>query len=142
MNLYHANDFVVSLPDGLRDKSINIFSLTDEGPSEIGLVVVRDRLRGAESLDEFLERQMATILKRMPMFQLLRREEVTLDKHPARLTDCTFHPPEGKMFQRQIAVVSKATPGVLLISVSCKDALTPRAEAVFEEFLANFRLRT
>lgn len=142
MNLYHANDFVVSLPDGLKDKSINVFSLTDEGPSEVGIVVVRDRLRPGESLDEMLERQMGTIVKRMPLFQLLRREEVTLDKHPARLTDCTFHPPEGKMFQRQIAVVSKATQAVLLISVSCKDKLTPKAEAMFNEFLANFRLRT
>lgn len=142
MNLFHANDFVVSLPDGLKDKTINVFSLTDEGPSEAGIVVVRDRLRPGESLDELLERQMATLVKRMPLFQLLRREEITLDKHPARLTDCTFHPPDGKMFQRQVAVVSRPTQAVLLISVTCKETLTPKAEAMFNELLANFRLRT
>jgi hypothetical protein len=143
MNLYHANDFVVSLPEGLKDKSIHIFSLADEGPSEAGIVVARDRLRGGEDLDAFLDRQLTLVLQRMPLFQLQRREPFVLDRQPARLTECIWFPPEGKTFQRQVAVCSKTAPrDVLLLSVSCKEALTAKGEALFAEFLANFRLRT
>jgi hypothetical protein len=142
MNLYHANDFVVGLPDGLKDKSIHVFSLTDEGPSEVGIVVARDHLRSGEDLDGFLDRQLAVIVQRMPLLRLLRREPCVLDGQPARLTECVWFPPEGKTFQRQVAVVSKAAPrDVLLASASCKEALSARAEALFTEFLANFRLR-
>lgn len=141
MNIYQANDFVVSLPEGLKDKTINVFSLTDEGPSEVGIVVVRDKLRRGEDLDGLLDRQLELIMQRMPLFRLLRREAITVDRQPARLTDCIWHPPDGQTFQRQVAVVAKGG-GVLLASVTCKDSLSPKAESMFTDFLASFRLRT
>jgi hypothetical protein len=143
MNIYQANDFVVKLPDGFKDKTVHIFSLTDEGPSDVGLVVVRDRMRSGQDLDTFLDLQFEAILRRMPLFRLLRREPFVLDRQPARLTDCVWHPPEGLTFQRQVAVALKTAPqNVLLASVTCKDALSPKAEAAFNEFLTNFRLRS
>jgi len=141
MNVYQTSDFAVVLPDGLKDITVHAFSLSDEGPSEIGIVVAHDRLRRGEDLDAFVERQLAAIALRMPLTRVLRRAETTLDKQPARVVDCAFHPPEGSVFQRQILALPRSGDRVIMPSMTCRDKLTPRAEAIFDAFLANFRLR-
>lgn len=141
MNVYQASDFAVVLPDGLRDITVHAFSLNEDGPSELGIVVAADRLRRGEDLDTFLDRQLKAIMERMPLTRVLRRADFLLDKQPARVVDCYFHPPEGRVFQRQVVVAPRSGDRVLMPSLTCREKLTPRAEAIFDAFLENLRLR-
>jgi hypothetical protein len=141
MNVYQTSDFAVVLPDGLKDITVHAFALGEEGPSEVGIVVAYDRLRRGEDLDGFVERQLAAIARHMPLTRVLRRAETTLDRQPARVVDCTFYPPEGMVFQRQVLALPRSGDRVVMPSMTCRDKLTPKAEAIFDAFLANFRLR-
>jgi hypothetical protein len=142
MNIYHANEFVTVLPEGLKDKTVNIFSLTDEGPSELSVVIARDKPQKGEDLDAYAQRQLAMLQQRLSMFRVLRREPATLGGEPAVSVDYTWQSPEGKMFQRQVMVFVKATGGALLLTATSRDQLAPKWEAAFANMLTNFRLRT
>ena len=140
MAVFHANEYLVSLPDGLKDKTVNIFSLTDEGPSELSIVVTRDVRKGGEDLEAYVERQLNALMPRLPAFRLLKHEKTTLDKQPAILFDSSWQSPEGRMFQRQITLY--AAKCVLVIVATTKgDQLKSKWESMFNEFLAGFRLR-
>lgn len=141
MAVFHANEFLVNLPDALKDKTINMFTLTDEGPSELSVVVSRDRYK-SDDLEAYIERQVAGLLPRMPLFKVVKREKMTVDKHPAVLLDCTWQSPQGKLFQRQVSLYYKPTSHMLLITASCKDPWKPKYESLFNEFLSNFRVRS
>ncbi|MCC6552356.1 MAG: DUF1795 domain-containing protein [Polyangiaceae bacterium] len=142
MNVFHANEFIAVLPDGLKDKTVNIFSLTDEGPSDLGVVVARDKLGKGEDLDAYAARQFQAVSQRLPIYRLLKREDLKIDGQPAMSMDCTWQGPEGKMFQRQVLIHAKPAGVVLAISATTRgDRFEARWEAMFKEFLENFRLR-
>jgi hypothetical protein len=142
MNVFHANEFLTVLPQGLKDKTINVFSLTDEGPSELGVVIARDILRKGEDLDAYAARQLQAIGQQLPVYRLLKREDITLDGQPAMSMDCTWQGPEGKMFQRQVLLLVKSSGVVLAISATTRgDRFEAKWESMFSEFLTNFRLR-
>jgi len=141
MSVFQANEFLANLPDALKDKTINMFTLTDEGPSEFSLVVSRDRWKN-DDLDVYVDRQIAGLSPRMPLFKVTKRERLVVDKHPALLMDCTWQSPQGKLFQRQVTVYFKPTSHMLLITGSSKDPIKPKWEALFNEFIASFRMRS
>lgn len=142
MNVFHANEFIAVLPEAFKDKTVNIFSLTDEGPSDLGVVVARDNLGKGEDLDAYVARQMQAVAQRLPVYRLLKREDIKIDGQPAMQMDCTWQGPEGKMFQRQVILRAKPAGVMLVISATTRgDRFEARWEAMFNEFLANFRLR-
>lgn len=142
MNVFHANEFLAVLPQGLKDKTVNVFSLTDDGPSELGIVIARDKLGKGEELDAYVARQLQAVAQRLPVYRLLKREDIKVDGQPAMSMDCTWQGPEGKMFQRQVILVAKPAGVVLAISATTRgDRFEAKWEAMFNEFLTNFRLR-
>ncbi len=46
---YHANSATFALPDRLRDKSVHMFTLNDEGPSDFTMVICMQRRSRASS---------------------------------------------------------------------------------------------
>jgi hypothetical protein len=146
MGIYHANEFQFHLPDALKDKTVHIFSLTDDGPSEFSLIVARDALRTGEDLGSYVLRQRELFGRNLPGFQHLADAEVTLDGRGAIQSDHTWRTPDGKMYQRQIAVISPQSPAespqALVITATCKDRISEKWEAVLAETLATLRFRT
>lgn len=143
MTIYHANDFIVALPDGLRDKTTHIFSLTDEGPSEVSIVIAKERPKSGETVELFIERLFTLLLSRLPAFRVLKREMLRVDNQPAVSIEYTWASPEGPMFQRQVIVYAKVPHQMLLITATCRgDKIASRWATMFNQFLANFRLRT
>lgn len=141
MGIVHATEFLLNLPDGLKDRSIQLFSLTDEGPSEFNIVVARERPRAGEALERFAERAHSALVARLPGFLMERRELIRIDKEPAILVDYTWQSPEGKMFQRQAIVHARGPNLMLLITATCREKLSARWEAMWGDFIAGFRLR-
>jgi hypothetical protein len=79
-----AQEFTIEgLPPSLKDKTLNIFSLSDEGPSDVSVVVARDKLRPGETLQQYTERQKTLMAQRMARLQLLGEGATQLDGQPA-----------------------------------------------------------
>lgn len=140
MSIVHATEFLANVPGALKDKTVNMFTLTDEGPSEFTIVVSRDRYK-VDNLDAYVERQVTVLSARMPLFKVTKHERIVLDKKPALLTDSTYQSPHGKLFQRQVTVYFEPTSHMLLITGLGKDPLKPKWEVLYNEFLTGFRLR-
>jgi hypothetical protein len=141
MGVFHANEFIVSIPDALKDRTVNIFSLNEEGPSDVSVVVARERPKSGEGLEEYAERMVSGTLSRMPLFQLRKKEAVPVDGQPGLLLDYTWQLSEGKMYQRLVLVYARAPHMILVISVTSRDADSGRAQAMLGDFLSAFRLR-
>ena len=141
MSLLQASEFALNLPDGLKDRTVNILSIAEEGPSDFNIVVTRERPQAGEALDRFAERMQAALLSRLPLFQVLRREVIRVDNQPATLLDYTWQSPEGRMFQRQVILHARGPNLMLVFTGTCRDKLASRWEAMFNELLAGLRLR-
>lgn len=143
---FQANEFSTVLPEGLKDKTVNIFSLTDEGPSELGVVIARDRPLHGETLDTYAERQFKLLQQRLPLFRVLGKTMIEVDvepnKRPAVQVDYAWQSGEGPMHQRQVIVFAEAAGVVLLFTATSKTRIEPKWEAVFNEMIVNLRLRT
>ncbi len=141
MTTFQANEFSARLPEGLKDKTVNIFSLTDDGPSDLSVVVARDRPTEGEGLTAYADRQLKLLQQRLPLFRVANQADIFLDGQPAVQVDYTFQSGQTQMFQRQVIVYAPARGVMLLLSATCKGRLEPKWEAMFGELLADFRLR-
>jgi hypothetical protein len=141
MPTFQANEFSASLPEGLKDKTVNIFSLTDEGPSDLGVVVARERPAQGEQLDGYVERQLKLLQERLPLFRIMAKVAIELDRQPAVQVDYTWQSGETQMFQRQVTVYAAKAGVMLIVSATCKGFLDLKWEAMFGELLADFHLR-
>ena len=54
--MYHANHATFELPAQLKDKTMHMFTLRDDGPSEFNVVVSHADVKPEERLDQFGER--------------------------------------------------------------------------------------
>lgn len=136
-----AHEFTVEgLPASLKDKTINIFSLTDEGPSDVSVVVARDKLRAGEDLQQYTQRQKGLMAQRMARLELLGEGATQLDGQPAWWIDFEWVGPDGPMLQRQVLTMSPR--GVaLLVTGTFRGRPSPESLEVFNKFLVGFRHR-
>jgi hypothetical protein len=141
MTTFQANEFVATLPEALKDKTVNIFSLTDDGPSDLSVVVARDRPAEGEALEAYTERQLKLLQQRLPLFRIVKKDAIVLDKSPAVQVDYTWQSGDGQLYQRQVMVHAPAVGLMLILTATCKARLEPKWEALFSEFLADFHLR-
>jgi len=142
MSIFHANEYILNLPDGLKDKSLQVFSLTEDGPSEFSVVVTRQRPEGGDTVELFAERVLTALLGRLPNFRVIERELLRLDGEPAVALEYTWLSPEGKMCQKQVITHAKALNLMLVVTATCRgDSLSGKWKAMFGELLAGFRMR-
>jgi hypothetical protein len=141
MNIFHATEFVLNLPDQLKDKSVNVFALSDDGPSEFGVVIARDKPTGGESLVEYIERQVQILTKRAPLFRILHLDPMVVDKQPALKLDYTWLSEGGMMHQRQVSVMP--TPALILnFTATSKDRISSKWDTAFHDMMSTLRFRT
>ncbi len=141
MSVFHANEFVMNLPDALKDNTVNVFALTSQGPSEFGVVVARDTPEDGEALVTYVERQVRVLSKRAPLFKLLHQEATTVNGKPAILFDYTWLSDAGTMHQRQVAVMSRPSQ-VISFTATCKDRISAKWDATFREMIDTLRFRS
>ncbi|MEP7124241.1 MAG: DcrB-related protein [Byssovorax sp.] len=141
MSTYHANEFTLDLPEGMHDKSVQIFALANQGPSDLSIVVAREKPNQGEAMPAFANRTLTALSEQLPVLTVLSKEAVQLDGQPAIRTDYTWSSSQGKMFQRQVVTHAVAHDQMLIVTATCRDAMSPEAEAVFAAFLAKFRFR-
>jgi len=145
MSQYHINSATFELPDRLKDKTVHMFTLSDDGPSEFSVVVSHADTQPGEQLQDFGTRLVAELGRALPRFQLRVVSERQLDGTPAIELAYSWRNDGHFMHQRQvIALVEGATPGsvqAILVAATCLAPFTDEWNAAFDQMLDSVALR-
>lgn len=143
--LYHANHATFELPAQLKDKTMHMFTLRDDGPSEFNVVVSQADVKPQEQLDQFGDRLIKELTRALPRFQLKAMTERTVDGAPALELAYSWRNEAGFMHQRQvITLVQGSKPGTIeamLIAATCLREFSDDWNAAFDAIVASIQLR-
>jgi hypothetical protein len=145
MPQYHANSATFELPDRLKDKTMHMFTLSDDGPSDFSMVISHADTQPGEQLQDFGTRLMNELGRALPRFQLRTMNERLLDGTPAIELAYSWRNDGHFMHQRQvIGLVEGAAEGTvqaILIAATCQKPFTEEWHATFDQMLDSVRLR-
>jgi hypothetical protein len=145
MHQYHANSATFELPERLKDKTMHMFTLSDDGPSEFSMVISHADTQPGEQLQDFGTRLMSELGRALPRFQLRSMTERLLDGTPAIELAYSWRNDGNFMHQRQVIGLvegaSEAHVQAILIAATCLQPFTEEWNATFDEMLASVKLR-
>ena len=144
MSNYHIQEATFDLPAILKDRTVNLFSLTDSGASEISFVITRDLVKAGLDLARYTERMLTEMEDRLHDFQLVARSTIQVGGRPATQVDCRWTSDGVKLFQRQVVCFVQAAPTsapyALLITSTARQ-WNEKWETMFAGILQNLRFR-
>lgn len=142
---YHANHASFDLPAQLKDKTMHMFALSENGPSEFNVVISHADAQAGETLDDFSNRLVKELERALPKFQLRGLKQRTLDGEMAIELAYSWRSEGNFLHQRQaITLVQGAQPGsvqALLIAATCLKPFTDEWNAAFDGILDSTKLR-
>lgn len=141
MTTYNANEFVCTLPDELKDRTLNVFALRDDGPSDFNLVVSRDELSVGETPEAYIAKQLRMLSERVAGVTIVAQSRVLVDGEPAVLVDFYWSAPEGTMYQRQVTVQVPGSARVVVLTGTTRQPLAGRYEQMMNGVLADLHFR-
>ncbi len=141
---YQLQEGSFELPAPLKDKSLNVFVLNDEGANDYNLVISRADAGGDRTAQAVAQRLEAELGKALAAFQLIHRQDRTLDAHPAVELAYRWNNNGVRMVQRQTCVLvcgpQPEQPLVLLITATCPGDFPAKWNESYEQVLASFKL--
>jgi hypothetical protein len=137
----YTTEFTATVPEGMHDRSVNVFTLTEEGPSDMTLTVTRDRLRPGEDLAGYIDRQLAQMQQRFAQLRVRRREAAVVGGYPGERLEVSWQSPSGPLTQRQVALVSPLGP-VMVFGATFRGAPCSEHATAFEQFVAGVHFHT
>ncbi|MGW8391284.1 DcrB-related protein [Pseudoduganella sp. HUAS MS19] len=142
---YHTNSASFELPAQLKDKSMHMFVMRDDGPSEFSLVISHADIAPEESLADFGDRLHKELGRALPRFQLRALKDSLVGGSPAIELAYSWRKDSNFMHQRQaVVLVEGPAPGsrqAMLIAATCLEAFSEEWNAAFEGLLASMSLR-
>lgn len=145
MHQYHANSATFELPERLKDKTMHMFTLSDDGPSEFSMVISHADTQPGEQLQDFGTRLMSELGRALPRFQLRSMTERLLDGTPAIELAYSWRNDGHFMHQRQVIGLvegaSEAHVQAILIAATCLQPFSEEWNATFDQMLASVKLR-
>ena len=102
--MYHANHATFELPAQLKDKTMHMFTLRDDGPSEFNVVVSHADVKPEESLDQFGDRLAQELTRALPRFQLKAMTERLVDGAPALELAYSWRNDAGYMLKNRLDI--------------------------------------
>ncbi|HHX4056765.1 MAG: DcrB-related protein [Burkholderia contaminans] len=140
---YAIHEGTFELPDAALDRTVNMLILPIE-PGGLSLVVSRGRLRDAESIDSFVDRewQLASRTAKDLAVQTRRSVKVGQAECPGVQTEST-HEQDGRTFhQHQTAFQLDAGGQVIVMTLTSGAPLTDEQRAIGHRMLESFQPRT
>ena len=137
---YRTNEFLFDLPQGLKDKTVNIFSATDNGPSPFSLVVSRVPLLEGQTVADYARLQVQEMQAKMPSFTLLEQSDKKVDGEPAMFLEFVWKTESGAMHQRQILFAIPGRKLVVMFTGTCPEPFPPEWEKAFEAAAASVKI--
>lgn len=142
---YDAHHATFELPVQLRDRTMHMFVLKEDGPSDFSFVVSHADTQGEEDLAEFGDRLIKEMSRALPKFLLRGMQERRLDGSPAIELTYSWRNNGVFMHQRQVVVlVQGSTPGskqAMLMAGTCPNGFSEEWLQAFDNILASVKLR-
>src|SRR5205809_704639 len=104
---YHMNEGSFALPAGLKDRTVHMFALTDNGPSEFTLIVTRASGVEEVTIDAFARRLLTELRKGLPKFELKSQTPRTVGGCPAIDLYYMWRSEEQLLHQRQVVLLTR-----------------------------------
>ncbi|WP_409261646.1 DcrB-related protein [Pseudomonas putida] len=140
---YPLAEGTLHLPEGLQDRTVNIFVQPNSGPAQLNINVSRDDLLADESLSAYVDRQVALIGTKLRNYTLLAKRPASLSTSTplAGLQVDAYYLHEGRpVYQRQAAF--EVVPGrILVFSATSQSDFDDRQNAGWQQLLDGFRPR-
>ena len=145
MPQYHTNSATFELPGQLKDKTMHMFTLSDDGPSDFSMVISHADTQPGEQLQDFGTRLMTELGRALPRFQLRSMTERMVDGASAIELAYSWRNDGNFMHQRQlITLVEGPVEGsvqAVLIAATCLKPFTDEWNATFDHMLDSVKLR-
>lgn len=142
---YHTNNATFELPAQLKDKSMHMFVIRDDGPSEFSVVMSQADIEPEETLAGFGDRLLAEMGRALPRFQLRGMKDTQVGGSPAIELAYNWRKESSFMHQRQaVVLVEGAAPGsrqAMMITATCLAAFSDEWSAAFDSILSSMTLR-
>lgn len=142
---YHTNAASFALPARLKDKSMHMFTLEDDGPSEFSMVMSHADADAGEEVDDFANRLLKELDKALPKFQLRGMSKRALDGSPAVELAYSWRNDGIFMHQRQVIALMQGTSEgkvqALMVAATCPKGFTDEWNAAFDQVLDSMKLR-
>jgi hypothetical protein len=143
--LYRTNSATFELPCKLKDRTMHIFTLNDDGPSDFSMVISHADFQPDEKLTDFADRLISEMSKALPKFELEGKAERMLDGSPAVELAYNWRNDGHFMHQRQVIVVvpgpTRDSTRAMLIAATCLRPFNEEWNATFDQAVASMRLR-
>lgn len=142
---YRTNHATFELPPELKDKTMHVFTLNPDGPSDFNVVISHAEAQPDDTLEQFGERLVKELEKALPLFHWAESERRVVDGGPAlELAYSWFS--EGKyLHQRQVIILMPGnepdTVQAMLIGATCLRAFSKQWNAAFDALLDSIKLR-
>lgn len=144
-NIYQSNHATFELPAQLKDKTMHMFTLSDDGPSDFSMVISHADTQPGEQLEDFGARLVSEMGRALPRFQLRHMKDCVLDASPATELAYSWRNDGNFMHQRQVVCLVQGAVGdsvqAIMIAATCLKPFTDEWNAAFDAVLASFKLR-
>jgi hypothetical protein len=142
---YHTNSATFELPSQLKDKSMHMFVMQDDGPSEFSVVMSQADIAPEDSLADFGDRLLKEMTRALPRFQLRGMKDCEVGGSPGIELAYSWRKESNFMHQRQaVVLVEGPAPGsrqALMVTATCLAAFSDEWNAAFDGILASMTLR-
>jgi hypothetical protein len=102
---YVTNEFTFDLPDSLHDRMLNIFALSDYGPSEFGVVMARTSAPQGATLPLQVAKLLRELEAQLTRFQMHDRTNRLVGNADAEEIRYSFSKNGHSLVQRQVALL-------------------------------------
>ena len=142
MPVFRFNEGDMEVPKGWEDKTVNglSFPVGSKQPSA-SFTITRDTLKGGQTLAEYVDKQLVDMAKSCPRFELLKRNDVTVDEESAIQVEFTWKTPDGLIVHQQQTVFPLPSRVVLTLTATAPKDKFKQHAAAFQSFVDTFEFR-
>ncbi|HGU9857935.1 TPA: DcrB-related protein, partial [Enterobacter hormaechei] len=108
---YILQEATLALPDVFKDRTMNLFTLSDNGASEFTFVVSRASAKHEDKVHDAAARLVRELEITVPDFRLESFQMTSVDGHPAVELFYQFKNDNSAIFQKQTVILLGDHPG-------------------------------
>ncbi|UDJ84552.1 DcrB-related protein [Kosakonia oryzae] len=139
---YILQEATLALPDVFKDRTMNLFTLNDNGASEFTFVVSRASAKKDENIQAVAARILREMEITVPQFQLHLSRPVTIDGEPAIELYYQFKSDGALIFQRQTVVLLNEQPTgkkIVCYIGTCPDEFSDYYQRQYQEIIQSIK---
>ncbi|MFZ4150234.1 DcrB-related protein [Enterobacter ludwigii] len=108
---YILQEATLALPDVFKDRTMNLFTMSDNGASEFTFVVSRATAKNEDKVHDAATRLAHELEITVPDFRLESSQMTSVDGHPAVELFYQFKNDNSVIFQKQTVILLADHPG-------------------------------